>query len=49
MLQIMNSVTGKIIGQIETPLPSIGKLTDLRTIINREYGYSYSLIWQNRN
>ena len=47
MIAIMNSTTGEIIGTVECAYPSLGDLTTLRTTINLENDWAYSLIWQN--
>ncbi|MDB4306081.1 hypothetical protein N9980_00785 [bacterium] len=48
MFEIMNSTTGKIIGSFVCALPTLGAMNDIRAIINREYGYSYSVIWSTK-
>lgn len=47
MLTIMNSTTGTILGSI--PLSYNPRQIDsLRTLINKEYGFKYSLVWMNK-
>ena len=47
MLKIINSATGDVVGTFAMPyLPA--KLDAARSVINREYGYGYSLVWASR-
>lgn len=45
MITIMNKFTGKILGSFPCRHPELGEMNDIRTTINIEYGFSYSVIW----